>query len=209
MTPQTSFNALIEQATGPAEFAAALMDHLGLAGIFERMDIAEEEITRAQQRHPKTSETSDRLYHSFKLLVPTHERMEYEPVYRAHCREILNRVAAGTDTRIGTAAEVCCTLHDVSLIAPLRSSAAGLYFRAWRAAGLPDFPELVPASENHEALEGSRIDDHESETRRKLTDPTRTLDEVEYRGMHHGEHVTCTLAPAPTLFDAVNPGAAA
>jgi hypothetical protein len=201
MTPQTSFNALIEQATGPAEFAAALMDDLGLAGIFERMDIAEEEITLAQKRHP---DASDRLYHSFTLLIPTHERMEYEPVYRAHCRELLDRVAAGGDTRIGTAAEMCCTLYDVSLIAPLRSSAAGLYFRAWQSAGLPDFPELVSASENHEALEGSRIDDHEAETRRKLTDPTRTLDKVECRGMHHGEHVTCTLAPAPTLFDAMD-----
>lgn len=71
----------------------------------------------------------------------------------------------------------------------------------WRAAGLPDFPELVSASENHEALEGSRIDDHEAETRRKLTDPTRTLDGVECRGMHHGESVSCALAPAPTLLD--------
>jgi hypothetical protein len=204
MTPQTTFDTLLENATGPAEFAAAFMDHLGLAGIFERMDTAEEEIALAQKRHP---EASDRLYHSFKLLVPTHERMEYEPVYRSHCRELLDRVATGADTRIGTAAEVCCTLHDVSLIAPLRSAAAGLYFRMWRSAGLPDFPELVPASENHEALEGSRIDDHEAEARRKLTDPTRTLDEVECRGMHHGEHVACTLAPAPTLFDTMTAGA--
>ncbi|MBO3732786.1 hypothetical protein [Glycomyces niveus] len=204
MTPPTSFDALLEKATGPREFAAAFMDHLGLAGIFERMDIAEEEIAAAQKRHP---DASDRLYHSFKLLVPSHERMEYEPVYRAHCREILHRVATGGDTRIGTAAEVCCTLHDVSLIAPLRSAASGLYLRMWRAAGLPDFPELIPASENHEALEGSRIDDHESETRRKLTDHTRTLDSVECRGMHHGERITCTLAPAPTLFDAMDAGA--
>lgn len=89
------------------------------------MEIAEEEIAAAQKRHPGTS---DRLYHSFMLLVPSHERMEYEPVYRSHCRELLDRVAAGGDTRIGTAAEVCCALHDVSLATPLRSSAAGLYF---------------------------------------------------------------------------------
>jgi hypothetical protein len=205
MTPQTSFNALMEQATGPAEFAAAFMDHLGIAGIFDRMDIAEDEITLAQKRYP---DASDRLYHSFKLLIPTHKRMEYEPVYRSHCRELLDRVAARADTRIGTAAEVCCALHDVSLIAPLRSAASGLYFRMWRSAGLPDFPELVSISKNHEALEGSRIDDHEAETRSKLTDPTRTLDKVECHGMHHGERVSCTLAPAPTMFDAVDAGAA-
>lgn len=142
------------------------------------------------------------------LPVLTHERMEYEPVYRAHCRKLLDHVAAGGDTRIGTAAEVCCALHDASLYAPLRSAASGLYFRMWRTASFPDFPELVSISENHKALEGSRIDDHESETRRKLTDPTRTFDEVECRSMHHGEPATCTLAPAPTLFDAVDAGAA-
>ncbi|SDD87393.1 hypothetical protein [Glycomyces harbinensis] len=205
MTPHTTFDTLLEQATGPAEFAAAFMDHLGLAGIFKRMDIAEEEIAAARKRHP---DASDQLYHSFLLLVPSHERMEYEPVYRSHCRELLDRVAAGGDPRLGTAAEVCCALHDTSLIAPLRSAASGLYFRMWRAAGLPDFHELIPASEKHEALEGSRIDDHESETRRKLTDPTRTLDSVECRGMHHGERVICTLAPAPTLLDTVNAEAA-
>jgi hypothetical protein len=134
--------------------------------------------------------------------------MEYEPVYRSHCRELLDRVAAGADTRPGTAAEVCCTLHDVSLIAPLRSAATGLYFRMWQAASLPDFPELAPASENQEVLEGSRIDDHESETRRKLADPTRTLDAIECRGLHHGERVICALASTPTLFDAIDAEAA-
>lgn len=205
MTLPTTFDTLMDQAAGPVEFAAAFMDDLGLSGIFERMDIAEEEIATARKRHPHSS---DQLYHSFHLLVPTHERMEYEPVYRAHCRELLDRVAAGTDTRPGTAAEVCCALYDVSLATPLRSSATGLYFRMWIAAGLPTFPELVTSGEHHEALEGSRIDDHESETRRKLADPTRTLDPIECHGMHHGELVNCTFAPAPTLFDAVGAEAA-
>ncbi|MEU5157365.1 hypothetical protein [Glycomyces sp. NPDC021274] len=205
MTPHTTFNTLMEQTAGPAEFAAAFMDDLGLTGIFERMDIAEEEIATARKRRP---EASDQLYHSFHLLTPTHERMEYEPVYRSHCRELLHRVAAGTDTRPGTAAEVCCALHEVSLITPITSPASGLYFRMWRSARLPDFPELTDLSKHHEALEGSRIDDHESVMRRKLADPTRTLDGVECRGLHHGERVTCTLAPAPALLDSLGAGVA-
>jgi hypothetical protein len=52
MTPHTSFDALMDKATDPAESAAALMNDLGLAGIFERMEIAEDEITLAQKRHP-------------------------------------------------------------------------------------------------------------------------------------------------------------
>ncbi|RRS00426.1 hypothetical protein [Glycomyces terrestris] len=63
---------------GLAEFAAAFMDHLGLAGVFERMDIAEDENAAARMRYP---DASDRLYRSFMLLVPSRERMEYEPVY--------------------------------------------------------------------------------------------------------------------------------
>jgi hypothetical protein len=197
-----TINARTERAVSglePAEFAAKFMDDLGLAGIFEHMDIAEDEIATARRRHP---DAGDRLYHSFSLLIATHERMEYEPVYRSHCRELLDRVAAGEDTRPGTAAEVCCALHDVSLITPMRSSAAGLYARMWQSARLPNIPELTALSEHHEALEGSRIDDHESMTRRKLAVPTRTLDTIECRGMHHGEAVACVFAPAPTLFDA-------
>jgi hypothetical protein len=208
MTPSTTSDALMEQAASrlaPDDFVDAFMDSLGLAGIFERMDIAEEEIATARQRHPAAS---DQLYHSFRLLTPTHDRMEYEPVYRAHCRELLDRVAAGADTRPGTAAEVCCALHDVSLATPLRSSATGLYFRMWLAAGFPTFPELVTSSNHHEGLEGSRIDDHEQETRRRLADPTRTLDPIECCGMHHGERVMCIFAPAPTLFDSLGAGVA-
>lgn len=55
MAPQTAFDTLLEQATGPAAFATTFMDHLGLAGIFERMDIAEDE-TPSQQRQPENKQ---------------------------------------------------------------------------------------------------------------------------------------------------------
>jgi hypothetical protein len=99
--------------------------------------------------------------------------MNGEMVYRAHCREILDRVAAGDDTRPGTAAEVCCVMLETSLRTPIRSEAAGLYLRMWHAAGFPSVVDFTEASHHHEALEPSRIDDAEQVARRQLAMPDR------------------------------------
>ncbi len=121
----------------PAPITAALDDMLGggigdmLAGAFKKMDWAEDEITRAQKRHPGQA---DLMWHCFKLLNPTHELMGTEWLYRSHCRELLDRMAAGQDTRPGTAAEICCQCSDASQLAPLTESAAGLYGRMFSRA---------------------------------------------------------------------------
>ena len=94
-----------------------------LDGLFGQMEYAADEIERAQARHRSGA---DRIWHSFGLLTPAHDRMATEFVYRSHCRELLNRVAAGQDTRPGTAAELCCALSDASTVAPLTTTAAGL-----------------------------------------------------------------------------------
>lgn len=173
---------------------ASLVDSVlggGLAGIFERMDWAEDEIKKARARHPKHS---DRLYHSFLLLTPTHERMATEFVYRAHCRELIDRVAAGADTRPGTAAEVCCAMLEVTLRTPIRSAAFGLYLRMWHAAGFPDYPEFTEWRGHHEALEQTTIDDHELFARRKLAVADRHLGAIDCSGQHHGDDVNCVYA---------------
>ncbi len=54
------------------------------------------------------------MYHGFKLLTPSHELMGTEFVYRSHCRQILDRLAAGQDTRPGTDAEIACACADAS-----------------------------------------------------------------------------------------------
>ena len=169
-----------------------------MAGAFERMEWAEEEIAAAQARHP---EQADRIWHSFRLLVPNDglERMSYARVYRAHCREILDRVAAGEDTRPGTAAEICCAMLTTSLLAPLTSAATGLYMRMYQAAGLPQFDELAESSRHHEALEHSLIDDHERNMRRKLAVADRRLGTIDCDGRHHGEEINCVYAPAGQL----------
>ncbi|GGM76678.1 hypothetical protein GCM10012275_54260 [Longimycelium tulufanense] len=151
---------------------------------------AEDEISQAMNRHPDHADT---LFHSFLLLTPTHTLMGTEFVFRSHCRELLERVAAGEDTRSGTAAEVCCACHDISLVTPLSSPATGLYFRMWSHA-FPDQPMFGSSLAHHEALEGSTIDDLEAIARRKLGVSHRKLGEIECVGRHHGQAVRCPYA---------------
>jgi hypothetical protein len=168
-----------------------------LTGIFDSMSWAEEEIEKARARHPRHA---DRIYHSFMLLTPnlSLEAMSTEFVYRSHCRELLDRVADGTDTRPATAAEICCLMCTTSQAAPLTSAAAGLYMRMWRAAHFPTHPAFTEAGLHHEALEETRIDDLEQLARRKLTVAERRLGTIDCPGRHHGQPVTCPYAAANT-----------
>ena len=161
--------------TSPPDIRQLLPDfqelHHALDAAFTTMEWAEEEIDAAKLRHPAAA---DRIWSSSRLLKPTLDLMRTEIVYRAHCRELLDRVAAGQDTRPGTAAECCIALSEVSLQVPLNTTAAGLYARMWQQAGLPPGP-LGDSSEHYEALEGPQIDDFEALLRTKLTDPERVL----------------------------------
>lgn len=140
-----------------------------LDALSEPMTWAEQEIDAAAARHPCVA---DRIRSSFGLLRPTHPLLRNEMVYRSHCRELLDRVSTAEDTRPGTAAECCVALSEVSLRAPLRSSAAGLYARMWRLAALPPAP-MTDGLEHYEAIHGAVIDDHEASLRRHLRQPWR------------------------------------
>ncbi|UGT58839.1 hypothetical protein [Nocardia asteroides] len=168
-----------------------------LGPIFEQMSWCEEEIAAAQARHP---ERADEIWHSFRLLQPTNDLMAREPVYRAHCREILDRVATGGDTRSATAIEVLMVMRETSLIAPLTTAATGLYFRMWKAAGLPDIdPEGHAAADltHYEAIAGAQIDEHETEVRRRIRREDRIAEKnITCCGMHNGEPVQCRFAAA-------------
>ncbi len=126
---------------------------------------------RRRARHPSAA---DRIWHGFALLQPTHPLLYNEMLYRAHCAELLDRVARGDDTRPGTAAECCAAMSEVSLQAPLHTSAVGLYIRMWRQVGLPP---IDLSGEHYEALDGSLIDDNEAWLRAKLRQPSRVLSE--------------------------------
>lgn len=173
------------------EIEALLRDVTSMVtGAFEVMEWGEDETQKAMNRHPAERDT---LYHSFVLLTQTHPLMVTEFVYRAHCRELLERVYRGADTRPGTAVEVVCLLQHISQIAPLKSPAAGLYHRMWAAA----FPGkrffLGDSARHHEALEGSTIDDYELEARHKLMVMGRKqkLTEITCTGRHNGGLVQC------------------
>jgi hypothetical protein len=136
---------------------------------FARIEWAEDEIEKAGREHPADA---DRIWHSFQLLEPQHALMRTEMVYRAHCREILDRVVAGEDTRPGTAAECCCACCETSHVAPLNLAGVGLYLRMWQAAG---FPEIDAVGEHYEAITQDAINAHERTLRRRLSVDRRQL----------------------------------
>ncbi|MEV6361353.1 hypothetical protein [Nocardia asteroides] len=165
-----------------------------LTTTFAQMEWAEDEISQAQLRHP---DIADLLYHSFSLLTATHERMTTEFVYRAHARELLERIAAGTSTKPGTSVEVVLSLMRVSMITPLNTPAFGLYLRMWRQAGLPELGGPVEdVDEHYEAIAATGIDEFENLVRRKLAVDDRVLARITCVGLHHGARVDCRLAAA-------------
>lgn len=152
-----------------------------IEAVFETMVWAEDEIEKAQARHgeprPRTGERgTGPIWNSFSLLkVGGNEKLLSEPLYRAHCREILNRVANGADTRPGTDAEMIIVIHEASLVAPITSGAACLYFRLV-ARSVPELararaPEIDLAA--YEKVHGRVADDYEAELRRKLRQNNR------------------------------------
>lgn len=130
---------------------------------------ADDEIEKAQARYGETGRGP--LWSSFGLLRRSHVEMDDEIIYRAHAREILERVAAGHDLRPGTDAEMITVLRDASLKAPFTSSAACLYFRI----AARSFPAIFAAIKEdidlpaYERLHGESANSHESVLRAKLT----------------------------------------
>ena len=96
-----------------------------IASVFGDMAISEDEIAKAQKRHPEHAEV---IWNQFKYLYrPAPLRNKAEELYRAHCREILERL--GENQTAPTKAQVIGVLADISLTAPLQHDAAVLYYR--------------------------------------------------------------------------------
>ncbi|MCM3883156.1 hypothetical protein [Frankia sp. R82] len=170
-----------------------IANHTELATIaLSALDWAESEIEQAVARHPHKR---DQLFHSYLIMAPSAILFPVEFVYRGHFREILERVAAGKETRSGTAAEACCLLADVSKKTPFPSYGYGLYFRLWEKA-FPDQEKLAPESRlNHyEALFGAKIDKWEGDIRKALSVEDRQLGAIICGGMHNSVAVDCVYA---------------
>lgn len=99
---------------------------VNLSGIFDCMGIAEAEIAAAIKRRKQKRQE---LNATFSILFPSDIlRTNYNTaIYRAHCRELLERVAHGEDTRPGTKAEALSMLCETSFKAPLTSAWGALY----------------------------------------------------------------------------------
>ncbi|WP_042422344.1 hypothetical protein [Streptacidiphilus anmyonensis] len=154
----------------------ALEETASLCAVF---DWAEEEIEKAQHRHGETGRGP--IWRAgFTLVRPTLDRTySCEMLYRAHAAELLDRLAAGEDTRPGTTAEMIAVLLDSALKAPLAPSAFCLYVRLFIRAFpqtarslFADTDALDPAA--YESVHGARADEHEAELRRTLTRSSRT-----------------------------------
>jgi hypothetical protein len=160
----------------------------------QMVSVAEEEIAAGQQRHP---ELADHIWHmGLKMLAPRDDLLiKAEFVYRAHCRELVERVAAGQDTRPGTTPECVVACSRASALAPLTTAGTGAYMRLW-AEAFPDHPVMEEDQREHyEALRGDTIDHHIAELRRKLTDPGRVYpDPVTCSGQHNTAETGCSYA---------------
>jgi hypothetical protein len=135
-----------------------------LEGLFELMGYAEEEIAAAG------GQEDDPVWRSFKLMNPSEMLLRTEIVYRAHCRELIERVKTGQDTRPGTDAEM------MSQSAPLNRSAVGLQLRLFKRR-LPEQFDLLGVDLAQYEGDAWEIDEYEATLRRKLTDRDRRLQE--------------------------------
>lgn len=132
---------------------------------FARMSAAEEEIRDAKARHPQHAPQIDK---AFGILCPSaplqHKSVD---VYRAHCRELLDRVAIDGDTRAATDAEVLCAVLDQSLKAPITTTAQALAEQLFERV-----LDGAPASRTPEPWPGA-CDELRSQIARRLADPER------------------------------------
>lgn len=176
-TPREDRAARALPAARLSALDSTLFDGIGelIDSVLDQCFVAEEEIEAAQLRHGERDRGP--LWNSFRLLKPTHDRAWPELVYRAHCRELLNRVAAGIDTRPATDAEKISVLSAASQTAPLNTGAETLYLRI----GTRLFPEIfdgiadVLDIQAYEKIHGSRADDYEAQLTRKLIQPWRRI----------------------------------
>lgn len=144
---------------------SALGPHSGTIGaVFDLMEVAEEEISAAKVRHPKAAESLDS---AFSALSPEGFTGFGRELYRAHARELLDRVAAGGDVRLGTTAEVLAALSKVAGAAPLTQLGQAVFERAFARAFPDDADGFLPDGPMSEPWEGACAEE-ESRIRKRL-----------------------------------------
>ena len=88
--------------------------------------IAEEEIDDICKKQPDKKKS---IWPAFPILRPTDYFLCKEPkIYRHHCRELLQRILTGIDTRLGTKAECMFIISEMTLKTPVNQDCSALYF---------------------------------------------------------------------------------
>lgn len=129
----------------------------------KRMEIAEEEIRAALERHPAKATLIDRI--GFGILVPPRALDGLsDEVYRRHARELMDRLAAGADTREATAAELLGILSAISFVAPLDSVGGAVFARTFAAV----FPERADLTDGIANADHWLMDELGGSLRRKM-----------------------------------------
>jgi len=127
---------------------------------FDKMDIGESMIAKARRRYPKHDAA---IWNAFRLLTPNSLLYKApEPVYRAHCAELLDRVRKNQDTTLGTKAEIMMVLSKTSLAHPLQHTASVLYAQL--------FQEILPHTTAAVEIADLGTKGYKNETERLLAD---------------------------------------
>lgn len=103
----------------------------GLGSIFDRMEIAEEEIDAAQAWYPERADEIDDAFALMKVSPLLEPYADRPGVFRAHCRQIATWVGQGKDPNRATDAELLHVMAETSLRAPLNTEGLLLYFRVF------------------------------------------------------------------------------
>ena len=142
--------------------------------VFEfAIPIAEEEIAAAIERWPLREPT---LHIGFALLHPGGVLADCpERIYRAHCRELLERIATGEgDTRDATDAEVLWVLCKTSLVVSMTAESNALYRRLFRSCFPGEIPDIVEVEDSWDVHQPG-VDDLLADARRKLRQSDRRI----------------------------------
>ena len=168
--PPKRSQARASESAGAASLTDLVPPAIGrvIANSFRRMTVAEDEIRAAKARHPRKAAKLDQ---AFRYLCPPALLGGLDDmVYRAHAREILERVAKGGKLRPGTTAEVVAALSHGSQVAPPGRIEMLLYTelfaRLFPKESLRLMTDSRPAAPDR--YERERMRELEQELRRKL-----------------------------------------
>jgi hypothetical protein len=122
-----------------------------LAGVFDGMEIAGEEMEKGMARWPERAAEIDKIWNA---LLPSgfFEKRRHPDLYRHHVRQLIDRCGQGEDLRPLTDAELLCAFMEAATHTPLVRRANGVIMMLFRNI-FPDFqhhddPELNAQMQN-------------------------------------------------------------